>query len=210
MSGDQIVPGGDIQILLDKEACPADRIGKVAATRWLKVEPNWEGRTVWKEANVLSFEPTEAPVIGTRYTFSLTGKHVHLDGSKVPKGKLGEASTPDFRIDYATWLHRYEQDWSPRTGIWFLRFNDAVDAAQAGRFMSYRDESGRTVAARVRQASFGELKHPGYVTPSFTERWQASLQARRPSWISSRSLFRRREFWSSRSNRCRSATIGSW
>mgnify|MGYP000589699659 CR=1 FL=1 len=175
VDGGTIEPGMPIELILDKEACPADRIGKVAATKWLSIEPAWKGKTVWKEANVLSFEPSEAPALGTRYTFTLTGKHIHLDGSAVPAGELGQAATPRFRVDYATWLHRYEKEWSPRTGAWFLRFNDAVNADQAAGFFSYKDKSGRTVAAKVKAATFGELKHPGYVVPTYLKRWEAAI-----------------------------------
>lgn len=168
-------PGGAIELILDKEACPADRIGKEAATKWLTIEPAWKGKTVWKEANVLSFEPAEPPTLGTTYTFTLTGKHIHLDGTAIPTGEVGDAATPRFRIDYATWLHRYEKDWSPRTGAWYLRFNDEVDANQAARFFSYQDKSGKTVAARVKRATVEELKHPGYVVATYRERWQAAI-----------------------------------
>jgi len=175
VEGGAIEPGKSIELLLDKEACPADRIGKVAATKWLAVEPAWKGKTVWKEANVLSFEPAEPPALGTTYTFTLTGKHIHLDGTQVPTGEVGHAATPRFRIDYATWLHRYDEGWSPRTGAWYVRFNDEVDAAAAEGQFFYRGAKGKTVAAIVKPATFDLLKHPGYVVPIYQDRWKAAI-----------------------------------
>ncbi len=126
VSSAKIQPDTTIELVLDKEAAPADRVGKVAATPWLRIEPAWAGRTVWKEVNVLSFVPTEAPKLGTTYHFSLIGEHIHLDGTPVPAGDLQAVPTPPFAIEYASFLDRYDDDWSPRTGAWFVRFNDAA------------------------------------------------------------------------------------
>ncbi|BCX48364.1 alpha-2-macroglobulin [Haloferula helveola] len=175
VSEDRIGPGTGIEIILDHEAAPADRVGHEAATKWLAIEPAWAGKTVWKDANVLKFEPSEAPKLGTSYTFTLVGKHIHLDGSEVPTGKLGKASTPSPGIDYGTMLHRYQSGWSPRTAAYYLCFNDMVDPDRAAAFFHYVDETNRKVTAKVRRATFGELKQPGYVQPTFRERYEAVL-----------------------------------
>ncbi len=178
VSGPSIAPGTTIEIVLDQEACPADRIGKVAATPWLETEPAWPGKTVWKEANVLSFVPDEMPKLGTTYTFTLIGKHVHLDGSPVPAGKLGTASTPAPDIDYATLFGRYTGEWSARTAAYYLTFNGEVDPEAAAPFFHYVDKEGQRVAARVWRPNFGELKQPGYVRPTFRQSYEAALAGR--------------------------------
>ena len=154
-----ITPGVEIELVLDKAACPDDRIGKVAATPWLKIEPAWPGKTIWKEANVLRFEPTAPPAIGTSYTFSLVGNHIHLDDSKIPNLTLGTYATPAFQIEYATMLERYSDNWSPRTVTWFLRFNDEVDPAKAAPFLVFESAEGKRIAARTTQAHVGTRGH---------------------------------------------------
>ncbi len=175
VSGPTIQAGTEIEIVLDHEACPAERIGKEAATKWLEIEPAWAGKTVWKEANVLRFVPSESPVLGTTYTFTLVGKHIHLDGSPVPVGKLGAGKTPHPGIDYATLLGRYVDGWSTRTAPYYLVFNGEVDPDAVAPFFHYADKEGQRVAAKVRQPDFGELKQPGYVRPTFRQRYDAFL-----------------------------------
>lgn len=167
--------GTEIEIVLDHEACPAERIGKVAATDWLEISPGWKGKTVWKEANVLSFVPEEVPALGTTYSFELIGEHVYLDGTPVSAGKLGTAKTPAPGVDYATMLDRWADGWSPRTARYYLRFNGEVDPQGAAPFFHYQSKEGRKVAATVRRATFGELKQPGYVQAGFEERYRKAL-----------------------------------
>ncbi|MFC7338354.1 alpha-2-macroglobulin [Haloferula chungangensis] len=164
-----ITPGVEIELVLDKAACPDDRIGKVAATPWLKTEPAWPGKTIWKEANVLRFEPSAAPAIGTKYTFTLVGNHIHLDDSKIPNTNLGTYATPSFQIEYATMLERYANNWTPRTATWFLRFNDEVDPAKAAPFLVFESEEGKRVAARTTRATIARVKHAGYQGKTFTQ-----------------------------------------
>lgn len=175
VSAPVIVPGTGIEILLDHEACPAERIGKVAATPWLQIEPAWPGKTVWKEANVLSFVPEAAPELGTTYTFTLIGRHVHLDGSPVPAGRLGTASTPAAGVDYATLLGRYTTGWTARTAPYYLIFNGEVDPQAAAPFFQYVDKEGQRIAAKVRRPDFAELKQPGYIRPTFRQNAEAAL-----------------------------------
>jgi len=168
-----LAPGTTIELVLDKEAAPGDRVGHVAATPWLEIKPAWPGRTVWKDASILAFEPSAPPKLGTNYTFSLVGKHVHLDGTPIPAGKLITVATPDFQIEWAGQLERYTDDWSPRTSPWFVRFNGPVGTDAAP--FTFVSADGQRVAAKVERATFGTIKHPGYVTPTFQEAWSRAL-----------------------------------
>ncbi|MEP4078246.1 alpha-2-macroglobulin family protein [Haloferula sp.] len=170
-----INPGSEIELILDRAACPDHRIGKVAATKWLEIKPTWPGKTIWKEANVLRFEPSEPPAIGTSYTFSLIGKHIHLDNSKVPNTKLGSYSTPPFKIEYATMLDRYSKDWSPRNVTMFLRFNDEVEPTDAAPFLVFENKEGKRVAARTTRATMDRVKHPGYHRKTFARLYSEAI-----------------------------------
>lgn len=170
-----IQPGGDIEIILDYEAATAEQVGREASKQWLKIEPAWSGKTVWKEANVLSFKPSEAPALGVSYRFSLVGGHKHLDGTEVPAGKVGVGSTPVPGVVYTKLLHRYESGWSPRTANYYVQFNGDVEPTEANRFLQYVDKSGRQVAAKARRATFGELRHEYLIRASFREKFLAAL-----------------------------------
>ena len=171
VSTESLTPESTIELVLDHAVAGADRIGKEAKTPWLDIQPAWKGTLFWKEANVLEFRPAGPPALGTTYVFKLTGKHAHLDGSPIPTGEIAKVASLPFQIDYATLLERYEDDWSPRSAAYFLRFNGDVSPEKAAPFLFYEADGGQRVAARTERATFGRLKQPGYLGASWSERF---------------------------------------
>ncbi|MCW1884155.1 MG2 domain-containing protein [Luteolibacter flavescens] len=180
VSTTSLTPESTIELVLDRAAADSDRIGKEAKTAWLDIQPAWTGTLFWKEANVLEFRPAGPPALGTTYTFKLTGKHAHLDGSVIPVGELTKLSSEPFQVDYAALLDRYVEDWSPRTAAFFLRFNGDVTPDKAAPFLFYEAEGGKRVAAKTERATFGRLKQPGYMGVSWTERFANRGKAATP------------------------------
>lgn len=175
-----LTPESTIELVLDRAAAPADRIGHEAKTPWLDIQPAWAGTVHWKEANVLEFRPATPPVLGATYVFKLKGKHVHLDGTPVPNEDLGKFPSEPFQVDYATLLERYEGDWSPRTASFFLRFNGDVTPEKAAPFLFFEADGGKRVAAKTERASFGRLKQPGFLGLSWSERFALRGQTEVP------------------------------
>jgi uncharacterized protein YfaS (alpha-2-macroglobulin family) len=175
-----LTPESTIELVLDRAAAPADRIGQEAKTPWLDIQPAWAGTTHWKEANVLEFRPATPPVLGTTYVFKLKGKHVHLDRTPVPNEELGKVPSEPFQVDYATLLERYDNAWSPRTAGFFLRFNGDVTPEQAAPFLFYEADGGKRVAAKTERATFGRLKQPGFMGLSWSERFARRGQTELP------------------------------
>lgn len=171
VSTESLTPESTIELVLDHAVAGPDRIGKEVKTPWLDIQPAWKGTLFWKEANVLEFRPVGPPALGTTYIFKLTGKHAHLDGSAIPNGVVAKVASQPFQIDYATLLDRYEDDWSPRTAVYFLRFNGDVSPEQAAPFLFYEADGGQRVAAKTERATFGRLKQPGYLGASWSERF---------------------------------------
>lgn len=175
-----LTPESTIELVLDRAVAGPDRIGKEVKSPWLDIQPAWTGTCYWKEANVLEFRPSAAPALGTTYTFKLTGKHAHLDGSAIPTGELAKVASQPFQVDYAALLDRYEDGWSPRTATFFLRFNGDVTPDKAAPFLFFEAEGGKRVAARTERATFGRLKQPGYLGASWSERFARRGQANAP------------------------------
>ncbi|TAE75030.1 MAG: hypothetical protein EAZ65_03200 [Verrucomicrobia bacterium] len=177
LSTEALAPESRIELVLDHAAAGEDRIGKEARSAWLDIQPAWPGSLFWKEANVLEFRPAQAPALGTTYRFQLIGQHAHLDGSTIPNGELARIKSEPFQIDYATLLDRYEDDWSPRSAAYFLRFNGDVLPEKAAPFLFFEADGGKRVAARTERASFARLKQPGYLGASWSERFAHRGQA---------------------------------
>jgi hypothetical protein len=184
VSTEFLTPESTVELVLDHAVAGADRIGKEVKSPWLDIQPAWKGTLFWKEANVLEFRPAGPPALGTTYVFKLTGKHAHLDGSPIPTGEIAKVASQPFQIDYATLLERYEDDWSPRTAAYFLRFNGDVSPEKAAPFLFFEADGGvrvvegKTVtnppirvAAKTERATFGRLKQPGYLGASWSERF---------------------------------------
>jgi uncharacterized protein YfaS (alpha-2-macroglobulin family) len=171
VSTESLTPESTIELVLDHPAAGEDRIGKEAKNDWLEIEPAWPGTLFWKEANVAEFRPAAAPQLAANYVFKLKPGRKHLDGTAVPAGPVRKIASQPLQIDYATLLDRYEDDWSPRTAVYFLRFNGDVSPEKAGSFLFYEADGGQRVAAKTERATFGRLKQPGYLGASWSERF---------------------------------------
>jgi alpha-2-macroglobulin len=171
VSTESLTPESTIELVLDHPVAGPDLIGKEAKNDWLEIQPAWTGTLFWKEANVAEFRPAAAPQLATNYVFKLKAGRKHLDGTAVAAGPVRKIASQPFQVDYATLLDRYEDDWSPRTAVYFLRFNGDVSPQQAGSFLFYEAEGGQRVAAKTERATFGRLKQPGYLGASWSERF---------------------------------------
>jgi uncharacterized protein YfaS (alpha-2-macroglobulin family) len=83
-------------------------------------------------------------------------------------------------VDYATLLDRYEENWTPRTATFFLRFNGDVTPEKAAPFLFFEADGGKRVAAKTERATFGRLKQPGFLGASWSERFARRLDPSLP------------------------------
>ncbi len=166
-----LTPESTVELVLDRAACEPDRVGHEPKTPWLEIQPAWAGTTVWKETNVIEFRPSAPPALGVTYSFKLKGKHQHNDGSPVPNDDLGKFAAEALKVDYATILERYTENWSPRTTTYFLRFNGDVTPEGAAPFLFFEADGGKRIAAKAERATFARLKQPGYMGESWSERF---------------------------------------
>ncbi|WP_367870985.1 alpha-2-macroglobulin [Luteolibacter sp. Populi] len=171
ISTTSLTPESTIELVLDRAAAEPDRVGKEAKNPWLDIQPAWNGTLFWKETNVLEFRPVTPPVLGATYVFKLKGAHNHVDGSPIPNNELARIASDPFQVDYATLLERYEENWSPRTPAYFLRFNGDVTPDKAAPFLFFEAEGGKRIAAKTERATFARLKQPGFLGYSWSERF---------------------------------------
>lgn len=175
-----LTPESTIELVLDRAAASADLIGKEEKNDWLEIQPPWNGTLYWKEANVAEFRPKTPPVLGASYTFKLKGGHKHLDGSAIPAAEVAKVNSEPFQVDFANLLDRYEENWSPRTASFFLRFNGDVTPDKAAPFLFFEADGGKRVAAKTERATFGRIKMPGFVSASWSERFARRLDPNLP------------------------------
>ena len=166
-----LAPESGIELILDRAVVPDEAVGRPADNDWLDVTPALPGKLEWKAPNVARFLPDKAPALGTTYQFSVRTGHKHLDQSPVPAGKIATVQSSPFQIEAAVPVDRYSSGYSPRTAVWFLRFNDEVDPTAAAPFFSFESKTGQRVAAKTQRATYGAAGKVGYDGESWTQRF---------------------------------------
>ena len=149
VSTPSLVPESQIDLVLDSPVSETTDLGKTVANTWLEIQPALPGKLLWKAQNIAQFIPEQAPVIGVTYTFSIPKNRLHLDQSAVPAGKFATLASESFRILAANAPDRWNDGYSPSKSAWLLVFNDTVDPAAAGNFISFTSKSGQRVAAQL-------------------------------------------------------------
>ena len=148
-----LVPESQIDLVLDSPVIATSELGKTVANTWLEIQPALPGKLLWKAGNIAQFRPSQAPAIGTTYSFSIPANLTALNHSAIPAGKFATLASEPFRIVAANPPNRWAADYSPSTSEWLVVFNDAVDPAAAVNYASFSSNTGQRVAARLEQAT---------------------------------------------------------
>jgi len=149
VSTPSLAPESQIDLVLDRPVVAADGLGKSVDNTWLEIKPAIPGNLVWKAQNIASFVPDQPPAIGTTYTFSIPKGKAHLDNTEVPPGQFASLASDPFKIQTTSTPNRYASDYSASTAEWVLIFNDEVDPAKAGSFITFTSKAGQQVAAKL-------------------------------------------------------------
>jgi uncharacterized protein YfaS (alpha-2-macroglobulin family) len=153
VSTPSLVPESQIDLVLDSPAIATGELGKTVDNTWLEIQPSLPGKLLWKAPNIAQFVPAQSPAIGVTYTFSIPQNRHHLDQSAVPAGKFATVSSEPFRIMAANAPNRWADDYSPSKAEWLIVFNDSVDPAAAGNYISFSSNTGQRVAAKLERAT---------------------------------------------------------
>ncbi|MBX3740418.1 MAG: hypothetical protein KF712_05465 [Akkermansiaceae bacterium] len=149
VSTPSLAPESAIDLILDRPVTAAADLGKEVGNTWLEITPALPGKLVWKAQNIASFMPDQAPAIGTSYTFAIPKGKAHLDKTEIPAGIFATVASEPFTVRSANSENRYSSTYSASTAEWLLIFNDDVDPAKAGPFITFTSKTGQQVAAKL-------------------------------------------------------------
>lgn len=161
ISTPSLTPESQIDLVLDLPVTAISDLGKTVDNTWMEIQPALPGKLLWKAQNIASFIPDQPPGIGTKYTFSISGEHHHLDGTPVPVGEFATSESEAFRIVSASSPNRWQDDYSVSTSEWIIAFNDAVDPAAAKNHIFFGSKSGQRVAAKLVRGVVGNSGYYG-------------------------------------------------
>lgn len=172
LSTNTLVPETRYELIFEQSVVSKDQLNQARPNSVLKISPKLQGEIIWTQRNIAKFIPSEAPEIGTNYTFGTVTNLKYLDGSKVPQLKRKTHSTSNFETTY----HRRYSKNNNRMPHSYLRFNDDI-TPKKGKFY-YINKAGTSTPATVRQARWGDLESTYYIKPSWQQRFQNELSRR--------------------------------
>jgi uncharacterized protein YfaS (alpha-2-macroglobulin family) len=177
VSTPSLTPESQIDLVFDSPATAIPDLGKTVDNTWIEIQPALPGKLLWKAQNIASFIPDQAPAIGTKYTFSISGNHHHLDGSPVPAGEFSTAESEPFRIITVNSPNRWRDDFSLSSSEWTIVFNDAVDPAAAANYIFFGSKNGQRVAAKLVRATAEQGGYYGKNSKPWAARFRGSSEA---------------------------------
>lgn len=175
VSTPSIAPESAIDLVLDRPVTATADLGKTVDNTWLEIKPALPGKLVWKAQNIASFLPDQSPAIGVTYTFSIPKGKSHLDKTEIPAGVFATLPSETFSVRTANTENRYSATYSAATAEWLLIFNDDVDPAKAGSFISFTSKSGQQVAARLHRPDRARTGPQANYYKSWSTRFKAPV-----------------------------------
>ena len=100
LSSTELLPETRYELIFEQSVVSKDQLNQPQANAYLKISPQLKGEIVWTQRNIAQFLPSEAPKLGTNYTFSTTRGINYENGNVIPTVKLKTTSTPDFKTTY--------------------------------------------------------------------------------------------------------------
>ena len=165
-----INPQSTIEIVFDKPMVAEDRLGKEQANDLLNIKPAWNTKILWRAQNIARLVPQEAPTVGVSYKISTASELTARDGTKVEKTTFDDLVTEGLSVQ------RARKRGTLRSGGYVLFFNDDIDPLAAAPFFHFvrpetKEQGALIVAARTRQAQWGDFGSSYYYTQSWQERF---------------------------------------
>lgn len=192
LGGSGLEPDSTVELRFDEEMASADDIGRSSTNSPLVITPPVAGSFTWLSTRSGTFTPSEPFRMDTRYDFSLRPGLKRADGqAAVAALHRVMRSTPFMLVNTSQSEARRDASSEPAIS---LTFNAAVDAAEAARFMDFRDGSGHLIAAGAGGETNGRrlLVTPQKPLPVGTG-WRLVLRAGLPAADRNLRLTRRAE-----------------
>ncbi|MCP5535765.1 MAG: hypothetical protein H7A51_05960 [Akkermansiaceae bacterium] len=171
ISSPQLKPESKIEIIFDRAIVTDDAVNKILPNDILTVQPDLKGSIHWRAANIATFIPSEAPKMGSTYTFSIANGHSYRDGTPLPAATLKTVPSEPFRVQGSS--RRSRSTTYNRQPVYYVYFNDNIDPVTAAPHFIFKNKDGLQVAANVRRATWGDIGSRYYRGSTWDERFQA-------------------------------------
>jgi len=163
-------PTSTLELIFDEAMVSQTAVGETLENELVTIEPAWEMTLIWRSRNIARLVPKKAPQIGALYQFTM------VPGLKTEAGV--EINAPVFKKLVAGnfTVTRTVIRSSVRTGGMVLIFNDKVAAQAVGPFFQFispetKEQKGQMIAARTRQATWGEITSRYYYSVPWDEQF---------------------------------------
>ena len=180
ISNTKLTPESKYEIIFDRAVISDEQINQVVDNKIMKITPALAGKIHWKSSNVAQFIPSVAPTMGTVYTFNLNNGLSDRDGKAVPSTKLKTINSEAFAVRGSTRKSK-SIDYT-RQPSYFIYFNDAVSAENAARYFVFKNKAGTTVATKVRQATWSDIKSRYQRSITWQERFLAAQTGKKTTF----------------------------
>ena len=165
-----LAPESEVDVIFKHPVVAHDALGKAVPMTHVAISPPIPGSMTWVSPEVARLKFDAPPQLGATHVFTIPQGLVHRDGSEIPAGRIAELKAEPFMVTSANIQNRWSRDFSITEPSFLVVFNDAVDAAAASRFLSFRNANGASVSAKVRQAKVEEAGYHGRISRSWAER----------------------------------------
>ncbi|NWK57066.1 hypothetical protein HW115_15695 [Verrucomicrobiaceae bacterium N1E253] len=156
LSTTQLNPESEIEIIFDRAVVGEPQLQQSSNNALIGIKPKLPGNIVWKAANIARFVPSQAPLMGTEYTFSVLKGQQFLDGKKLPSGKIQTVKSEPFKVSGSSL--RSESKSLTRELSYYVYFNDAIDPAKSPALIKFINKEGVTIGSKVRRATWGDIE----------------------------------------------------
>ena len=175
-------PESVIEITFKRPVAKVTELNNAAEPGIVEVSPALPGRLVWKSERVARYDLSEPPLPGTEYTFSLGSGTAALGRTGLAPCVIGKVKSVPFKVERMERLGSYDGNLDNRIPNMICWFTADVSAETVAS--RYIDKSGKTISAKVRQATEGETRNffatPKSLRQRFEERPGTSKAASTP------------------------------
>lgn len=144
------------EIVFDESMVSQEEVGKEVENQLVSIVPEMEVQLTWRARNIARLLPKKAPILGASYQITLNEGLSTEQGLNVQGQVFKEVNVAPLEV-----ISKVKQG-TIRSGGLVLVFNDEVGASEVGPFFHFvrpktEDQEQQIVAARTRQATWGDL-----------------------------------------------------
>lgn len=163
-------PESEVDVIFERPVVTPDMLGNPLPMKHLVITPPIPGSMTWVSPEVARLKFDVPPQIGANHVFTIPEGLAYRDGSEIPSGRIAALAAEPFMVRSANIRDRWSHEYSITEPAFLVVFNDDVEAASAGRFISYRNADGDRMSAMVRHATVDEAGYLGRTNRSWAER----------------------------------------